>query len=106
MRAEVSSCEQSARIYSIRGTAMAVHPVSESMIHRILSEEASSTRFEDLCVELFTSVDGIEYVRTSRSWDLGQDGRASSPRTNDAPSICCSLTSNLNAKAKSDLERI
>jgi len=81
--------------------------VPEGTIKRILEDENSPIRFEDFCCDLFTEVDGINYVGTSRSWDLARDGRTL-PITTDGKCgyICCTIGTKLEEKAKSDLERM
>jgi hypothetical protein len=49
---------------------------TDKMAEDVLSGEIYAPRFEKLCSELFSLVDGIQYVTTSQSWDLGRDGRS------------------------------
>src|SRR5688572_30330732 len=86
---------------------LADRPLLESWVRDILRTESSSIRFEDLCVETFADAEGIHYVRTSRSYDLGRDGRDASPRSGAIPPmICCSLEDDFDAKAERDLRRV
>ena len=86
---------------------MADRPLRERWVQDILRSESSPIRFEDLCVEVFSDAEGIHYVRTSRSYDLGRDGRDASPRSGAvSPMICCSLRDDFDSKSKEDLERI
>ncbi len=87
---------------------MSFHTLPEGLIRRILECESSSIRFEDLCIELFSESEGMQYVRTSTTWDLGKDGRLASPQSDDESGyfICCSLQSDIEAKAIQDLNRI
>lgn len=80
---------------------------TESIAVHVLEHDDNSTRFEDFCIELFRDVDGIEYARTSKSWDRGSDGVDASPHSGPVPPfICCSLRSDKLAKAVSDTLRI
>jgi hypothetical protein len=80
---------------------------TEAMARSVLDTETSSTRFEDFCIELFRDVDGYPYVRTSRSWDLGRDGRDVSLRSGPVPPcICASLRGDHERKALADIQRL
>jgi len=77
---------------------------TEAMARTILENELSSHRFERFCVALFSEVDGVEYVPTSASWDLGRDGRSVSARDDPALAvICCSLRDDVDEKARRDV---
>ncbi len=78
-----------------------------NMVEDILASDESSTRFENFCVFLFCDVDGIDYVPTSRSYDLGRDGRVASMTSSKEQSfILCSLTVDYAKKAEDDLKRL
>lgn len=80
---------------------------TESMAAHVLTYEESSTRFEDFCVELLRDAERIEYVRTSRTWDHGRDGRDASAKSGPVPPLLCSsLRDDTLAKAVEDLKRL
>jgi hypothetical protein len=80
---------------------------TQAMAIEILSDSVSSTRFEQFCIELFSEYEGIDYVPTSVSWDLGRDGRTMKlGRDDDMPFIACSLRSDVPAKVMEDIERL
>ena len=86
---------------------MADRALREPWVQDILRSESSPIRFEDTCIEVFSDAEGIHYVRTSRSYDLGRDGRDASPRSGPIPPmICCSLEDHFDSKAEKDLRRI
>jgi hypothetical protein len=47
-----------------------------NMSRAILRDDDDFSRFEKFCCELFTYIDGVRYVPTSRSHDLGRDGKS------------------------------
>jgi hypothetical protein len=63
-------------------------PLEIGMVLHILEQERYPTRFEDLCVDLFEEIDGCEYVRTSRTYDRGRDGRGAKRRASSLYIIC------------------
>lgn len=78
---------------------------TQAMAIEILSDRVSSTRFEQFRIDLFSEYEGIDYVPTSTTWDLGRDGRTLRlERTNDTPFIACSLRSDVPVKAIEDLQ--
>lgn len=81
--------------------------IPDGTIRRILEDEPAPIRFEDFCSDLLTEVDGIDYVGTSRSWDLARDGR-SLPITAEGQCgyICCTTGKELGEKPRSDLTRM
>lgn len=77
------------------------------MILDVLRIDDSHARFEKFCVEIFSVLDGVDYVPTSSTWDLGRDGRQASLFNTDIfPLMCCSLNERASAKAKKDLKRL
>lgn len=86
---------------------MAVIPFTEKMAEEILGAEISATRFERLCIDVYSELDQRQYVPTSGSWDLGIDGRSTMLQDYEiAPKICCSLVNRVTDKARHDLQRI
>ena len=81
--------------------------IPEGTIQRILEDEKSVIRFEQFCCDLLTDVDGTDYLGTSRSWDLGRDGRTLplNPK-GDCGYICCTTGRVLDDKARLDLTRM
>lgn len=79
---------------------------TESMVMHVLTRERYPTRFEDFCVQLFSDEDQITYVRTSRSHDLGKDGRGVSHRDKVPPLICCGTEADVVSKAVKDATRL
>ena len=80
---------------------------TEGMAMAILQGEESYARFEDFCCELFSKVDGWEYVPTSRSYDMGSDGRNVGIRGGEvAPVICATLRVDVLDKAKEDAVKL
>lgn len=80
---------------------------TEGMAKAILQGEESNARFENFCCELFSEVDGWEYVPTSRTYDRGVDGRIVGIRGGEvAPVICATLRVDVIDKAKEDAVRL
>ncbi len=78
---------------------------TQIMADSILAAEVHATRFEDFCIDLFREVDGIEYVGTSRTYDLGADGRSvDRAGCESAPFILCSLRRDVAGKFLADLQ--
>jgi hypothetical protein len=82
------------------------HRLTELMISQILKSERYAIRFEDLCIGTFNDVRQIEYVRTSRTYDLGRDSRALAHGTTTPPIICCGTGTDSVKKASDDLTTI
>ena len=80
---------------------MSEPPFTESMAVQILSAELYPTRLENVCIDLFTEIDGEDYLPTSASYDLGRDGRSRS-----GAFIACGTSDNAMGKATSDVDRI
>lgn len=73
----------------------------------VLMDEKHAIRFEDFCIDLFSDVNQCVYVTTSRTWDLGKDGRqVTSPSTGELNVICCGTGDDPVEKAKDDLARL
>ena len=86
---------------------MADIPFSEGMAEQIISSDDSPSRFERFCIDLFRECDSHDYVNTSYSWDLGQDGRdVALAGPDETPIICCSLREDIPAKAEEDIRRL
>jgi hypothetical protein len=86
---------------------MAVQPsFTAAMARDIIEHERFPTRFEAFCVELMSAVEDCQYVGTSRSWDLGRDGRGVLSRGKVAPLICCGTEEDVADKAEKDAKRL
>jgi hypothetical protein len=86
---------------------MADAPFTETMALHILEHESSPLRFENFCVDLFSELDQTPYVTTSRSYDMGRDGRGAAARLGGTPPfICCGTEADTVAKAEGDLDRL
>lgn len=78
-----------------------------SMAEHILEHDDNPVRFEKFCNDLFSEVDGAQYVPTSRTHDLGRDGRATTLKSGpNQVLLCCSLRDDIEEKATQDLQRI
>lgn len=77
------------------------------MARLILLAEDFDARFETLCIQVFSKVDGKTYIPTSKSWDLGKDGRVIQiSEADNPPLLAVSLRSDIQSKAEQDLARI
>jgi hypothetical protein len=86
---------------------MVITTLTDSMIREVLSNERYTLRFEDFCIDLMSEARGVDYLRTSRSYDLGKDGRGVQIHRDSAPPvICCGTDGNPVAKAKADLDTL
>jgi predicted nucleic acid-binding protein len=82
-------------------------PLVEGIVADILAFDDNDSRFEQFCVTLFSACDGHMYVTTSRSWDLGQDGRDMALNTSDeSPFISCSQNKDISPKVDKDIRRL
>jgi hypothetical protein len=72
----------------------------EKVIADILMGEKSAVR-------LFSDAHGYDYVPTSRSYDLGRDGRTSSTSpSGQVGVICCTTGEDIDRKSKDDIIRV
>lgn len=79
----------------------------EAIAELIFQSERSDSRFESACLTLVGKHEGITYVPTSQSWDLGRDGRSTSRgRKTHANILCATLNENLDAKVEADMLRL
>lgn len=84
---------------------MASHTIPPNIVRDILAAERSPVRFEQFCCDLLSAVDGIDYLPTSRSYDLSRDGRSlPSLQTGQVGFICCGTEKDFEGKAKGDLQ--
>jgi len=82
-------------------------PIYLGMIKSILDTEDSPIRFEKFCIDLFSEIEGVEFVSTSRSWDLGRDGRTLSVLIDKSrPYLCATLEKDIDDKVRVDIERL
>ncbi len=74
------------------------------MLH-ILEREQLVIRFEDMCVATMSDFDQVTYVATSRTYDLGRDGRVAGIRSGNVPPfICCSCVQHERVVEKAILD--
>lgn len=80
--------------------------VPASLVKSILQSEISPLRFEKFCIDLYHEFTGIELLPTSKSWDLGRDGRRSQREQNKEYFLCVSTADKWESKVKSDVEKL
>jgi len=80
--------------------------VTSSLAKSILQAEISPLRFEKFCIDLYAEFTGIELLPTSRSWDLGRDGRRSQREQDKEYFLCVSTDDKWESKVKSDVEKL
>ena len=51
-------------------------PLLPGIIKSLFETEESSTRFENICIDLYNQAEGAQLVPTSKSWDRGRDARS------------------------------
>ena len=79
----------------------------ESLAELILQTESNTYRFENFCISAVGAHEGVTYLPTSQSWDLGRDGRASSRgRGTHSNILCATLNAALDGKAEADILRL
>lgn len=79
------------------------------ILEALFSNEYNDLRFEQVCLDLYRAAEGIDLVPTSRSWDMGRDGRSISiSDTGKALSgiLCATLSTSLNEKIEKDIRRL
>jgi len=80
--------------------------VTSSLAKSILETEISPLRFEKFCIDLYAEFTGIELLPTSRSWDLGRDGRRTQREQGKEHFLCVSTSDKWESKVKSDIEKL
>ena len=79
----------------------------KALAELILVNERNDYRFEQFCLSIVGKHEGITYVPTSQSWDMGRDGRSlSRAKGTHANILCATLNENLDAKVEADLLRV
>ena len=79
----------------------------EALAELILQVESNSYRFENFCIALVGKHEGVKYLPTSQSWDMGRDGRASHRGMGTHANIlCATLNENLDGKSEADVLRL
>lgn len=79
----------------------------ESLAELILQTESNSYRFENFCISAVGKHEGVTYLPTSQSWDMGRDGRASNRgRGSHSNILCATLNAELDGKAEADVLRL
>lgn len=73
----------------------------------IIASERSDSRFEQFCLNIVAKNEGVTYLPTSQSWDLGRDGRSTGRgKGSHANILCATLNEHLDAKVEADLLRV
>lgn len=81
--------------------------VITSIVKAIIDSEDNPFRFEKFCADIYTKSSGIDIVITSRSWDLGRDGRAIGIFEGKYRTIlCATLENDIDDKVESDIQRL
>lgn len=70
-----------------------------------MDTEDGHLRFEHFCLDIYSETEGVELVPTSKTWDLGRDGRSISTLFKGRTALCATLAKNIDEKAKSDIKR-
>jgi hypothetical protein len=78
--------------------------IPESIVLQILSAENSSQRFESYANKIVSELEGTHVLSTSKSWDLGRDGRSVAGPT--PIYTCCSLRKDIETKSEADIKRL
>ncbi len=79
----------------------------EALAELILQVESNSYRFENFCIALVGKHEGVKYLPTSQSWDMGRDGRSSHRGMGTHANIlCATLNENLDGKSEADVLRL
>jgi hypothetical protein len=79
----------------------------DALAELILQVETNSYRFENFCIALVGKHEGVKYLPTSQSWDMGRDGRASHRGMGTHANIlCATLNENLDGKSEADVLRL
>ena len=76
------------------------------VIKSILENEDNGLRFERLCLDIYSEMEGVELVPTSMTWDLAADGRSISTLLKGRVVLCATLEKDIDNKAKSDIKRL
>lgn len=76
------------------------------IIKSILDTEDSYLRFERFCLDIYSETEGVDLVPTSRTWDLGRDGRSISTLLEGRTALCATLERDIDDKVRWDIKRI
>ena len=80
-------------------------PVTIGIAKAVVGEDTNSIRFERFCNAVVSELEGgIVVLNTSQTWDEGRDGKSRSRVGNIY--TCCSLTDEVDEKARSDIKRL
>src|SRR5271166_1603816 len=78
-----------------------------SIAQVIIENEKNDYRFENFVREICGKHEGVDFVPTSQSWDLGRDARATAAgKGSHRNLICATLNKDVNAKVDADLLRV
>ena len=83
-------------------------PLLPGIIEALFNLEVNDIRFERFCRELYSKVGGVVLVPTSRTWDLGRDGRSISHAGDGglAAVLCATLSERVDQKVEADVRRL
>ncbi len=83
---------------------MAILP---GIIQAVLDADDNHSRFELFCIDICSVVGGIDIVPTSKTWDLGRDGRSALSRLRGIRTILCvTLRADIERKVEEDISRL
>lgn len=78
-----------------------------SLAELILQSERNDYRFERMCMEVVGKQEGVTFLPTSTTWDLGRDARSMGRGKGSHPNIlCATLNEQIDAKVEADLLRL
>lgn len=83
---------------------MAILP---GIIQAVLDADDNHSRFELFCIDICSVVEGIDIVPTSKTWDLGRDGRSALSGLRGIRTIlCATLRADIERKVEEDISRL
>lgn len=84
-------------------------PLLPGIVQALFNLEDNPIRFEKLCLDLYSAAEGVELVPTSRTWDLGRDGRCISISGSGKEIVgvlCATLSTGIETKVEADIRRL
>ncbi len=83
-------------------------PLLPGIVQTLFELEDNPIRFERVCLDLYKDAEGVELVPTSRTWDLGRDGRSISISKNGTllGILCATLSIDIDGKVEADILRL
>lgn len=80
--------------------------ILEGLVGSLLKFETSPMRFEALCIDLLSAQENATFVPTSRTWDMGRDGRRALQDDGGTHVVCVSLSETIDKKVEADIRRL